>query len=149
MAHHGSCRLHSSGRWLAAGVALLALAPLVIAAALSPSNAGHGTHRQLGLPACGWQTNMGLPCPTCGMTTSFSHAVRGQFVTAATVQPAGMLLSILVAMTAVGGVWAAVTGAPMQRFASMLLRPAVMWTCITILVLAWGVKLWQAGVVSA
>ena len=49
----------------------LALAPLVIAAALSPSNAGHGTHRQLGLPACGWQTNMGLPCPTCGMTTSF------------------------------------------------------------------------------
>src|SRR5205085_6174191 len=36
-----------------------------------------GTHRQLGLPPCNFQRLTGLPCPSCGMTTSFALLVRG------------------------------------------------------------------------
>ena len=35
------------------------------------------THRQLGLPECTFKEVTGLPCPSCGMTTSFTLLVRG------------------------------------------------------------------------
>ena len=35
------------------------------------------THTQLGLPECNFVVWTGKPCPTCGMTTSFAHLVRG------------------------------------------------------------------------
>src|SRR5262249_58677244 len=38
------------------------------------------THRQLGLPPCTFYLMTGLPCPSCGMTTSFAFLVRGDLV---------------------------------------------------------------------
>jgi hypothetical protein len=35
------------------------------------------THRQLGLPECSFKEKTGMPCPSCGMTSSFSLFVRG------------------------------------------------------------------------
>jgi hypothetical protein len=35
------------------------------------------SHRSIGLPACNFQVWTGMPCPSCGMTTSFAHLVRG------------------------------------------------------------------------
>jgi hypothetical protein len=35
------------------------------------------SHQTLGLPACNFQVWTGMPCPSCGMTTSFAHLVRG------------------------------------------------------------------------
>ena len=34
------------------------------------------THRQLGLPPCTFYLLTGVPCPSCGMTTSFALLVR-------------------------------------------------------------------------
>jgi hypothetical protein len=34
-------------------------------------------HRQLGLPPCTFAEITGVPCPACGMTTSFALLVRG------------------------------------------------------------------------
>jgi hypothetical protein len=31
-----------------------------------------GTHQQLGLPECSFKSIAGVPCPSCGMTTSFT-----------------------------------------------------------------------------
>jgi hypothetical protein len=35
------------------------------------------SHRSLGMPACRFQEMTDLPCPSCGMTTSFALLVRG------------------------------------------------------------------------
>ncbi len=67
---------------------------LSVAAWVSPDPSGLGSHRQLGLPACAAVMLTGYPCPTCGMTTAFAHTVRGQFVSAFSAQPAGLLLAI-------------------------------------------------------
>jgi hypothetical protein len=48
--------------------------------------AGDGTpmrmasHQTLGLPACRFQELTGMPCPSCGMTTSFALLVRGDWL---------------------------------------------------------------------
>jgi hypothetical protein len=36
-----------------------------------------GVHQQLGLPPCNFKELAGVPCPSCGMTTSFTLLVRG------------------------------------------------------------------------
>ena len=141
-------RLSGKGRVIAAMVAVIAASPLVVAATLSPAASGVGTHRALGLPECGWQMSLNLPCPSCGMTTAFAHAVRADFVAAAISQPVGLLLSILVAMTVLGGVYAAGTGAPMQHAAAWLMKPMVVWVGLSLLLLGWGYKLLQSGAVG-
>jgi hypothetical protein len=35
------------------------------------------SHQTLGLPACRFKELTGMPCPSCGMTTSFALLVRG------------------------------------------------------------------------
>jgi hypothetical protein len=36
-----------------------------------------GTHQQLGLPPCTFQEMAQIPCPSCGMTTSFTLLMHG------------------------------------------------------------------------
>lgn len=45
---------------------------LGIAAWLTPSAEGHGTHLQLGLSTCSFLQLTGQPCPMCGATTTFT-----------------------------------------------------------------------------
>ena len=54
------------------------LTMLIVALTLQPRNAGYGTAQRLGLPQCSVLLRTGYPCPTCGMTTSVSAAVRGR-----------------------------------------------------------------------
>ena len=61
-----------------AGVICITL--LSVAACLRPHASGYGTHQQLGLPPCSFQMWFGIPCPSCGGTTAFTHFVRGQWV---------------------------------------------------------------------
>ena len=86
---------------------------LGVAAWLTPSPTGVGTHQQLGLAPCSMLLLGGVPCPTCGMTTAFSHTVRGQWISAIVVQPAGFVLALAtiaaafvsLAVLATGKVW--------------------------------------------
>jgi hypothetical protein len=63
---------------------------------LTPARVGYGTHQQLGLPACPFLSLTGLPCPSCGLTTSFSHAAHFDFGAALVVQPFGLVVFLLV-----------------------------------------------------
>ncbi len=76
---------------LAAGCTVV----LIIASILEPDARGYGTHLQLGLPPCGFLLLTGAPCPGCGLTTAFAHAVRGNWMLAVDSNPFGVLLFAL------------------------------------------------------
>jgi len=80
---------------VAAGSVLVAL--LVTAAWLRPSSAGLGTHQQLGLPPCTVLDWFGIRCPSCGMTTSWAHMVRGHLLAALRANAGGALLAVAAA----------------------------------------------------
>lgn len=49
-------------------------------AVLTPDPSGRGTHRQLGLPGClVCRVSGASRCPSCGLTTAFAYAMRGDF----------------------------------------------------------------------
>lgn len=52
-----------------------------------------GTHRQLGLPECNFKTLTEFPCPSCGMTTSFSLIMHGDVWNSLQANFAGTALS--------------------------------------------------------
>jgi hypothetical protein len=53
------------------------------------------THIQLGLPPCNFLVISGFPCPSCGMTTSFSLLMHGDLVASWQANGAGMLLALM------------------------------------------------------
>jgi hypothetical protein len=92
------------------------------------------------MPACGWITLMDLPCPTCGMTTSFAHAADGHLLASFMAQPLGFLLAIATAMALLLGAYVAITG---SRVAGQLGRLWVRgsgWALLAIALAAWGYK---------
>lgn len=116
------------GRLIAGSVALAAAALLVTAGVLTPDRSGMGTHQQLGLAPCGFPVMTGLPCPTCGMTTAFSHFAHGHVLQAANAQVFGLLLAVAVAGTLVGSLAAVITGR----------RPALNWYRVNPVRVIWG-----------
>src|SRR5262245_6202429 len=52
------------------------------------------THRQLGLPPCTFKAVTGLPCPSCGMTTSFALLMHGDVLNSLWANPVGTLLAV-------------------------------------------------------
>lgn len=93
--------LHRSGLWVrvaphtrvtAVCVAGSCAAVLAVARMLTPDGRGFGTHEQLGLLPCATMKWFGIPCPFCGMTTSFSLLAHGQFEQAFWNQPAAAFL---------------------------------------------------------
>ena len=68
---------------------------LAMAATLEPDARGYGTHQQLGLPPCTIVELFGVRCPSCGMTTAWSHTLRLQLVQAVKSSVSGMLLAML------------------------------------------------------
>lgn len=83
---------------------------LVLAAAVEPDARGYGTHTQLGLPPCGFLLLTGSPCPGCGLTTAFAYGVRGHWAMAASSNPLGLLLFLIVCACVPLGVTAALRG---------------------------------------
>lgn len=67
-------------------------AVLALARSLQPDPSGMGTHRQLGLGGCAMLTGTGVPCPMCGMTTTFSHLAHLDLVRGVLNQPFGLVL---------------------------------------------------------
>lgn len=88
-------------------VGLTLLAPtgtvLGIAMYLTPDPAGMGTHRQLGLGGCALLTMTGLPCPMCGMTTTFTHLAHLHVIEGIVNQPFGLFLFLATVLGAVVG----------------------------------------------
>lgn len=96
---------------------------------LSPSSDGHGTHQQLGLPPCPSVLLFDRPCPGCGLTTSWTALIHGDFGRAFQAHALGPLMFLLFTVTAWVSLFAALRG---QRVRCEL--PVVNRSLITVLV---------------
>jgi hypothetical protein len=92
-------RLHGWVRLCLVLIALGLLAVFTVAIYLNPYKNGKvwldGTHRQLGLAPCTFKELTGLPCPSCGMTSSFALLVRGDLWHSVQANFVGTLLALL------------------------------------------------------
>ncbi|MCC6424913.1 MAG: DUF2752 domain-containing protein [Phycisphaerales bacterium] len=135
-------KLELGMRLIALGIAAGCAIVLGLAAWLHPSRSGVGSHEQLRLTQCQFLSHTGLPCPTCGMTTSFSWFAHGNIPASFYVQPMGMLLAVIAVITIWTGLYIAITGRPALRILKFL--PRLPWVSIflVLLVAAWGWKIW-------
>jgi len=134
-------RLGWAGRVFALALAGVCLAVLVTAAGISPDPRGVGTHTQLGLAPCQFEARLGIPCPTCGMTTSFAHFVRGQLLASLYVQPFGPVLALAAAMAVWGGIYVGWTGRPVYRMLRLTRGVGWLIPLFAAVILAWGWKI--------
>jgi hypothetical protein len=139
------------GRWVRVGLVLVALglvAVFVIARSLRPDPSGMGTHRQLGLPPCMFYFATGMPCPTCGMTTSFSHLMHGDFAAAVRAHPLGAVLAVLGLIAVPWCLASAIFGRRfgIKKYDAFLGWGTVIFLCVAFAV--WGLRLgvaWATG----
>ena len=135
--------LKGDGGWVRrvkAGIVFsICLGVLIVAANLRADKRGMGTHQQLGLHECQFKLQNGYPCPTCGMTTAFTHAASGRLIASAGVQPAGMILAILTAMSAIVSGYILVTGSAVMILVwSMVKMRMLIAGLLLLLGLGWG-----------
>ena len=128
-------------RLVAGLIATVFLAVLVIARLLPPDERGFGTHERLGLPPCGMILTSGLPCPSCGMTTSFSLMMHGRPLSAFVAQPAGATLCLGAMIGFVLAVHAAATGRVIQVDWERIGAVRLMLGFALFVVGGWGLKM--------
>lgn len=87
--------------WLRLLLVLMAVglaAVFYVAARLNPYKDGRvwleETHRQMGFPPCTFKAVTGLPCPSCGMTSSFTLLAHGDPVNSLRANFVGTFLAI-------------------------------------------------------
>jgi hypothetical protein len=119
-------------------VAVLAL--FAIAYRLEPSPTGLGTHTQLGLPPCLIYQLSGVPCPACGMTTAFVHAVHGQPLQALATQPFSALLAFALAVGLILLPAALASGCSPRAIGRALFTERLATIYLALLVLSWVYK---------
>lgn len=72
---------------------------------LKPDGHGHGTHQRLGLPPCPSVLLLDRPCPGCGLTTSWTALLHGDFSLAFRAHALGPLLYLGYAAFALTTFW--------------------------------------------
>ena len=113
---------------------------LTVAFRLQPDPSGVGTHRQLGLPECSMYVKTGTPCPTCGMTTAFSYAIRGRLIRAFVTQPAGVAFALLTVVVAFAAAYVVATGWNVRPYLRRLVGPWMIWLAAALFVGSWAYK---------
>ncbi|MFO0644803.1 MAG: DUF2752 domain-containing protein [Polyangiales bacterium] len=102
--------------WLIAGLGSWAV--LIVSAWLRPDPRGFGSHQQLGLPPCTFEAMTRVPCPGCGLTTSFANMAHGHVLRAFGAHLMGPLLFLLTVAVALAAPWATRRAFPVTRVLS-------------------------------
>jgi hypothetical protein len=84
---------------IAAGIVLV----FIVATRVQPYDADGApmrmaSHQSIGLPPCRFQQILKVPCPSCGMTTSFALLVRGDIVNSLRANWVGTALAVFSAI---------------------------------------------------
>ncbi len=122
-----------------AGFGMLSL--LVVAGLLRPDSRGLGTHEQLGLPPCAWQLVWNVPCPSCGMTTSWSCLMRGDVWGSLRANPGGTWAALMVLTLSAGLIHSA-----WRKRWSVLVAMPVIWTVLIVVQGVLMVVFWIARI---
>src|SRR5437667_1744631 len=134
------------GRWVRGSLAGMALGLVLVfytAFRLDPYQNGQPrmmeTHLQLGLPPCNFKVMTGLPCPSCGMTTSFALLVRGDLGNSLRANAVGTLLGLFCLAFIPWAVFSAYRGELLyvSSVESTLTRLVV--TFLVLMLLRWGI----------
>lgn len=137
-------RIGSVTRGLLLAWATFLVCGFVVARRLEPDQRGYGTHQQFGLPECSVRVMFSTPCPGCGMTTCFSHFVRGEFVAAARANPAGILLAMLCVVMIPWSLWSAIRGYIWLVDEPITLLLILIVIISVVAVLSWMIAVWRS-----
>ncbi len=134
-------------RWFMGITAVMTWVVLGVAFSLQPSEQGFGTHEQLGLQPCGFvlmsekYMDYKIPCPSCGMTTSWSFASKGRFLSSIVTQPMGFFLFCCAVVWAVWGLACALFGVRFLGWIDRLPATPSALTVIGLGIAAWVYKI--------
>jgi hypothetical protein len=107
------------------------------------------THRQLGLPECTFKTMTGgMPCPSCGMTTSFSLLIRGDLWNSLRANWVGTLTAVLCLTLIPWGIVSAIRGRPLFILSMERTLTRIMIAFVSLMLLRWVLVLgvgWLSG----
>lgn len=129
------------GLFVVFGTGLISL--LIVAMCLTPSEKGYGTHTQLGLQPCSLTSIVGVRCPSCGMTTSWAHFVRGNIFQSLKSNSGGTMLALA---SAIAGPWLLVSGIIGRwwvRQPNEWVVVAVAAVIVVVTMVDWGIRLSQ------
>ena len=121
---------------------VLGIAATVVTALarVTPDVRGHGTHEQLGMSACSFPTNYGIPCPTCGCTTAACLVVHGQWILGFVTQPFGAAVAIVGFLLGLHGLYCLLFR---RSFADLLVRvkfAPILFGGLLLMLAAWYYK---------
>lgn len=100
-----------------------------------------GTHQRLGLPPCSFVVLTGKPCPSCGLTTSFTLLAHGDLKNSLRANCVGTLMALCCAALIPWGVLSLVRG---RLLGVRSIERALTWTVavfLTLLLVRWGIVL--------
>jgi hypothetical protein len=141
--HTDGAPIGNLARTLLLAWALFLISGFALAWSLKPDPRGFGTHQQIGLPECSIRLLFSRPCPGCGMTTSFSHFVRGEFVEAGRTNIAGLLLATLCVLMIPWSLYSAVRGATWLVEEPMMLLTVLIVVIGSIALVSWLLAIWR------
>jgi hypothetical protein len=119
----GSFSFFAYPRLLGFSIVLVTGAIFAVAMSLEAAVEGVGTHHQLGLSPCNFLALTGIPCPGCGMTTTFTHLAHGNIRTGFGTQPFGAVLFFGMVWMFLLGLWDLLLGRQaVKRFLDALLK---------------------------
>ena len=120
------------------------LSLVALSGVVTPDSRGFGTHEKLGLPPCTFRQLTGYRCPSCGMTTSWAHLMRGRVVQALRDNVGGALLGLV---TVVLAPWSLISGwrgrwlwRPMGERAVFV----AVWLLVAVTLIDWSVRFFLA-----
>lgn len=123
------------------------VAGFATAGLLRANPSGQGTHTQLGLPPCAAKLLLGVPCPSCGMTTSLTYFTQLRWRQSFATHPIGPVVGLASLAAIVLGTIAAVRGRwtfrlGRHRPGPLATAAAAIWIINGLLLARWVVRYW-------
>jgi len=100
-----------------------------------------GAHQRLGMPPCEFYVIFNKPCPSCGLTTSFSLLMHGDVVASLRANPVGTLMALFAIGLIPWSMWIGLRG---RYLWVRSIERASLWAAgvfLILLLIRWGIVL--------